>query len=262
MRTRWIIPVLLAVVHAAAGAARAQGAGGAGDGRPLRWQSANIGYLAGFNWSAPNARRDVLTFEYANRWRYGDNFLFIDIANLLTAEPGAAAIGAGRTATYGEWHARLSLGGLLGRRLGAGPLADILIANEVDFAGTGMLAHLHGIGADWNVPGFAFLRTHAYVRDDIAEEGRTWQILASWLLPLRAGGLAFTYGGFIDVIGSEGTLERSTFSGTQLLLDAGGAVGAQPGRIFVGSELHYARNQGGVRGSDDTVPQLMVKWIF
>lgn len=248
---------LLALAAMSAPAAGQNGA------TPSTNHSANVGYLYGFNWDSPKARRDILTFEYANRWAYGDNFFFVDVTNLVAYEdaPGVG-IGGGATAAYGEWQPRISLSRLTGRDLRAGPIRDVLTAHEVNFSGGGFLAHLHGIGLDWDAPGFTFLKTNLYLRDDRTRSGATWQVLVAWSVPFRVTGVDFTFGGFADIVGAEGAAPANLFTGTQLLLDLGRLASTRDGTLYLGTEFHFTRNQGGVSGLHQAVPQAMLKWIF
>lgn len=51
---------------------------------------------------------DILTLEWANGWTYGDNSVFVDIANFVQ----------GDNTVYGKWSPRLSLSKITGKVIG------------------------------------------------------------------------------------------------------------------------------------------------
>ena len=44
----------------------------------LQWQSNSLTYLWGKNFKVNPSTQQTLTFEHADGWKYGDNFLFVD----------------------------------------------------------------------------------------------------------------------------------------------------------------------------------------
>ena len=44
----------------------------------LLWQSNSLSYLYGKDFKVNPAIQQTITFEHANKWKYGDTFLFVD----------------------------------------------------------------------------------------------------------------------------------------------------------------------------------------
>ena len=217
--------------------------------------STNLAFLLGTGWEGPGrTTRDVLTFEHSTSWEFGDTFVFFDLSHLTTRRAGDRGPG---TLIYAEVQPRFSLGRLLDACLCAGPIADVLTAHEVNVSGTGSLAHLHGLGLAWRIPGGG-LKTNLYLRDNRDLEGVTWQILVAGLVRFELAGQQLTVGGFTDFIGREETAAANIFSAIQLLWD----VGTPHRRLFAGVEFHTSINHLGTDGLNEFVPQAMLKWVF
>lgn len=231
------------------------------DGVPS-WQAANLSYLAGGAWKSRPATQDVLTVEYANRWELGDTFVFFEARNLLTRDPASSGTaGPVPTALYAEIQPRISLGRVLDRCLCVGPLRDVLTAHELNVSGGGLVAHLHGVGGAWEIPGIDFFKSNLYLRDDLDRPGATWQVLLSAAASPEIAGRRLHLGGYADVIGSEGDSSRSLYAEIQLLLDVGAEL-RDPGHLFVGAEIHGSVNHLGRAGVDQLVPQAMLRWVY
>lgn len=216
-----------------------------------RWSSTNVQVLYGETYELGPETRTILTLEHASGWEYGDNFFFVDVTDF--EDEG--------TELYGEFASRLSLSKISGRKIGVGPLADVLLAGQLEF-GEGLRTYLYGIGTSWTIPGFAFFNLDFYVRDEQGLDGNpTWQITPSWLVPFGVGPVKASFGGFIDFAGSQGDREESIIGAPQLLVDVGNFWGA-PDRLHAGIEYQFWRNKFGIDGVDEDVVQLMVKWVL
>lgn len=66
----------------------------------------------------------MVTFQHANGWRFGDNFLFFD-----TAMPHG-----GKADYYGEYYGNLSLGKITGVDLSIGPIKDVGVLMGINWA--------------------------------------------------------------------------------------------------------------------------------
>ena len=221
----------------------------------VEWSTWNIQYLYGFNFDLGKDQRDTLTFEHADRWKYGDNFFFLNVINLAERDRTSAD-----TELYSEWHTRLSLERIFDTNLSSGPINDILTAHGID-VGESTVAYLNGAGLSLNLPGFAFANVNAFLRDTVDQEGVTWHISIDWLIPITLADWHLSYGGFIDFTGEEGTLASNVLSETQLLLDVGAFIGHRA-QLFLGLELQTWHNEFGIKGQHEIVPQMMAKWVF
>ncbi|MEY4761207.1 MAG: hypothetical protein RLZZ200_1063 [Pseudomonadota bacterium] len=141
------------------------------------WGKANVQWLHGNGYELVNPSRSILTFECANGWQYGDNFLFVDVS-----EPGAKG-----TSLYAEFSPRFSVGSLAGRNTSFGIVKDVLLAATQEM-GDGVRATLVGPGFALDLPGFAFADLNLYYRkssrDGLAEQSHSgFQATVDWLLP-------------------------------------------------------------------------------
>ncbi len=170
-----------------------------------RWSSTNVQVLYGETYELGPETRTILTLEHASGWEYGDNFFFVDVTDFEDED----------TSLYGEFASRLSLSKISGRKIGVGPLADVLLAGQLEF-GDDLRTYLYGIGTSWTIPGFAFFNLDFYVRDEQGRDGDpTWQITPSWLVPFGVGPVKASFGGFIDFAGSQGDREESIIGAPQ-----------------------------------------------
>lgn len=237
--------VVLAALAAFAPAATAQTGTG----------SAQLLYGSGFqDQSVGNATDDgamgTLTIEHFGPWALGDHFFFLDVTS------GTFDAGLGRSyRMYGEWTPRLSLSRATGRRLAAGPVADVLLEAEVQAGSGGYAAALVGPSVNLDVPGFAMLTASALYRNDAFDDG-TWQVTTAWALPLELG-VDLTLAGFADVIGTPGGGAR-LFTQPQLLVEIGSLAGTDRRDVQVGLEWYIHRTAG----EWHTVPQAMVRWAW
>jgi nucleoside-specific outer membrane channel protein Tsx len=215
-----------------------------------QWSMFNIQYLYGFNWRLGNRRKDIITFEHADGWKYGDNYLFIDVAHLANR--------ADKTGIYGEWQPRFSLSKMTGARLAAGPIADVLQSNRIAF-GDGFFAHLDGLAVDLKIPRFSFFHQHVFLRNDLHLKGVTWQVTSEWSIPFELGPARFVQDGFVHFIGPEGGSKFNIISQPQLLLDVGKFAGYTD-QMFIGLELDLRYNEFGIDGQNEVVAQAMAEW--
>jgi len=218
----------------------------------IQWHTSNLQYLRGWDYQLGSAKRSIFTFEHANGWKYGDLFLFVDATFEDSSDKTA----------YGELSPRLSISKITGRSLEYGPLKDVLLATTYERGERGLNRYLYGGALDWKVPGFSFLKTHFYVRDDPHAPSKTWQSTVCWQIPFKLGRTGWVCEGFADFAGSEGRLASNQMIVPRLLLDIGGLVGAGDSKYWLGVEYSYWHNKFGVSGVTESVPQLQVKWQF
>jgi nucleoside-specific outer membrane channel protein Tsx len=221
------------------------------------FQYQNVQLLFGTRFEDPavgsdprDGRMTTVTLEAGAVWRFGDNFLFIDLMR------GRFGDGPGdRHRVYAEWSPRLSLSRITGASLALGPLADVLIAGGLNRGGGGFAADLIGLGTNLRVPGFAVLQLNAYYRVDTFNDP-TYQVTPVWLMPLGSGRVQGVFTGFADFIGADGGLDLMTQP--QLLLDLGALAGTTPGKLQTGIEWYYHR----LPAYTASVPQVMAKFFF
>lgn len=216
------------------------------------WSSTNMQLLHGSDYKLASAEKaTIITLEHASGWKYGDNFFFFDIFQPFEVN----------STVYGEWHPRFSLGKITGSDTSFGFVKDILVATELN-VGEGWRAYFYGVGLDLDIPHFSFFAINFFIRDDMTiQDDSTFQISPSWNLPFTLGEARFEFGGFLDYAGAEGQGKANLLTAPQLLLDVGNFQG-KPGNFYLGVEYQYWKNKYGVDGVDESVAQLMGKWVF
>ena len=113
---------------------------------------------------------------------------------------------------------------------------------------------LYGMGWSLNVPGANYFTLYAYLKDDLAQEGNTYQAELVWGFPFKVY-TQFVFEGFIEVSGSEGTAVSSIMSQPELMW----VVNEQ---ISIGTELQIWKNKYGVQDVNETVFQAKAKWTL
>lgn len=197
----------------------------------------------------------TITFESFTTWKYGDSFFFADFTNGAFVDFGGAPL-AQRHRIYSEWSPRVSLGKLAGHAVAGGPVADVLLAGQINRGGDGFAANLIGAGVDLRVPAFAHLEVDGYYRDDHFNGG-TYQVTTVWVSPFRLGPTRWAFQGFVDVAGTDGAGTDVTTQ-PQLLIDLGALVGGRPGTLHAGTEWWYHSNDL----VTTSAPEVMVRWTF
>lgn len=212
------------------------------------WHSTDVQILNGNSFELGPQERTTITFQHANGWSYGDNYLFYDKVS-------------GGASDYFEYHPRLSLGKITGQSFALGPIKDVLIAGTLEVPETGSVRYLGGLGFDWDVPGFSFLKTNLYFRDNPDLPGSTWGTTFSWKKKIDLGRHKLLFDGFWDMAGSEGDRVAYQLIVPALLVDVGHYFG-NDGHIYVGTEYQYWHNKFGVDGVTESVAQAEIRWVF
>jgi nucleoside-specific outer membrane channel protein Tsx len=218
---------------------------------PVEWHSENIQILHGQDYELGDGDRSIITFEHASRWSHGDLFIFTDFS---FSENGDDSV-------YGEISPRFSLSRLTGQSWEFGIIEDVYIALNYERGEHHTQRYLAGIAADLDVPGFRFVRLHAYHRDDPNRPGSTWQATLVWNRVFELAGQEFLAEGFADFAGAEGNGVANELIVPRLLWDIG-ALRDRPGRLYLGMERQYWHNKFGVDGVTEDVTQLQLKWVL
>lgn len=218
------------------------------------WQSTNIQYLYGGGFKLGSKDRSTITVEHANIWKYGDNYFSLDVTDPEIDRKGS------RTGLYAEFSPRFSIGKITNTNLAFPFVKDVLVATTLEM-GEGFHNYLYGIGLSLNLPKFDFADLNVYVRNDPNLKGTTYQVTPAWKLPFTIGSAKLTFEGFADIVGSEGYSNFSIDAQPALLLDVGN-FWSVPDSLYVGTEVIYWHNKFGVKGVEEIVPQVKVKWVF
>lgn len=213
----------------------------------IEFHTENVQLLRGSTYELGDRARTVITFEHANRWRYGDLFVFAD---LTLGDDG-------QRSAYGEISPRLSQSRMTGQDWSFGVVSDVYLAGNFELGDEGLDRQLFGAAVDLDLPGFRFVRVHAYHRDDPQRPGSTWQSTIVWNRPFQLGGQSFLAEGFADLAGGEGAGTDHQLIVPRLLWQVPAAE-----HVWVGVEYQYWHNKFGVSGVDESVAQFQVKFVL
>lgn len=233
---------------------------GPGPVRAFDWTANDVQLLYGDGFKLGDSQRVTVTFEHADGWRYGDNFLFVDLMNHL--DHSGVEVEA-----YGEVYSRFSLGKLFGWKPGLPLIKDVLPSFGFN-AGSRptdhpFRAYLGGLGADFDLPGFEYfqLGVFGYQSEGVSQAGV--QVTPVWSLPFTACGLDFKFRGFFDY-SSGGTNALGSWrflAQPQLLLDVGALYGGR-GHFMAGIEWWVWLNKFGIKGQNEPAPQAVLVYFF
>ena len=218
----------------------------------IQWHSTNIQLLRGGEYELGSQQRTIMTFEHANRWSYGDFYIFGD----------KDWRDVGDSAYYVEPTLRVSFNKLYGEKLTSGIVKDVFIAGQIEKPKGQRPRTLIGLSADLDVAGFRFFKTMLFLRDNPDLAGDTQQFTFAWNYPFSVAGIDFLTEGFADIAGSEGTSVANQLFVPRLLIDIGQASGWHANTLWLGIEWQYWHNKFGVKGVTESVPQLQVKYVF
>lgn len=218
------------------------------------WQMNNLAFLEGTNYELGDRNREIITYEHANDWKYGDTFFFTDVSFLHQNNKH-------RTEYYGEIQPRFSLGKITGNKPSLGIFEDILLATQMEFGKGDILVYLYGLGTNIKLPGFTCFQLNAYVRDNSHLNGATYQITTGWDYLLGNEQHKGRITGYVDWAGGEDMLKSNVTAVSQFLWDIGN-YWQKGGHTYAGVEYQYWHNKYGVDGIEEHAPQLIVKYIF
>ena len=232
----------------------------------LLWQNNSLAYLNGSDFTIDPGRQQTLTLEHANGWKYGDTFAFLDI----TAFGGETHPSNGSVAYYGEFAPRFSLGKMLDRNVGAGPVSDVLLATAYEFGEGDVETVLVGVGIDLDVPGFDYLQLNTYRRHPRHGDGGQWQITPVWAWTVPLGSSDLLIDGYIDwVVDNTEARHAHLHVNPQVKYDLGKALGGREKTVYVGIEYDYWKNKYAIAdrgvlgralgGTDQNTTSLLIK---
>jgi nucleoside-specific outer membrane channel protein Tsx len=226
------------------------------------WSDNSISYLKNTSEFEllENDNVNVITFEHVSGHNWGDTFFFID----RTTASSDATHGEFHS-TYGELSPRLSLSYLSDEKLTFGPIKDLFIAStwehntgNNDGSGSSFNNYLVGIGAAWDINGFAFVNSNLYhvSNDDIDND---IQLTLSWGYPFTIGEQSFMFDGFFDWSSAVADHSAEFHLNPQLKWDLSHNFSKRK-FIEVGIEYSYWHNKFGIGGLDnESVVSLLVK---
>ncbi len=214
------------------------------------FSTTNLQYLYG-NFEGPTfldtqeGAKQTLTAEHFRTWQYGDLFMFAD----YTYAHKRLQFSRKKNDLYGEIAPRLSINKVAGMATSSGPVKEWYLAYQHN-RGDGYRADLYGIGTDLNLPGFQIFGLNLY-RKVIFVYDDTYQLSANYYAKL---GERWHFEGFSDWT----TINFLTQN--QLLFDFAPDIGFTGGKLEVGTEWHYYRENRDNTSND--VFQAILKYTF
>lgn len=219
----------------------------------IEWHSTNIQLLKGWDYKLGEEGRTLVTLEHANKWLYGDFFMFVDTTRF----------DSGKSNIYSEFSPRFSLSKITGYDLSNSIIKDVLLSTTLEKGKNRSRSYLIGGAVDFKVPNFTFLKTNLYYRDNPNLVDDTWQVTLAWKYPLQIGSTKWILEGFADFAGDEGpTYKQNEHIVPRVLFDAGDFLYQKAGKFFIGIEWEYWHNKVGREGVTESNPQLQMKWVF
>ena len=205
----------------------------------------------------------VYTFQHANGWKYGDNFVFVDVID-------AQRSGFQDFDIYGEWYSNFSLGKITGNEVGAGIVSDIGIITTLQRADDAKIQKYGaGIRLSLDLPGFAFANFDTLALFDASKgvdsggapkEGDSMLMDFNFGRPFKIGESSFSI---------EGHIEYRSGPKNEFGQKAKSWILAQPQlrwhpteRIAVGIEYQFWLNKLGEGATDESAVQALLVWKF
>ena len=224
--------------------------------RASDWQETNLQYLHGNRYLTPTNEKfsqSIITVEHVSGWTYGTNFFFFDIASPDTHND---------TKYYGEISPAISLEKIELLKLNDPFIKDILLQLNLELPqGPVHRTVLEGVTLEWKNLWFDYLSTQFLRRDILGVNGTSAQLTLVWSKVFGQKKWPIRFNGFLDWASKEGEVHDNLQTQPSLLLDfALKTDGRVPLRI--GIEYNYWHNKLGIKGLNQSVPQLKIVWIF
>ncbi|UTA46970.1 DUF5020 family protein [Simiduia sp. 21SJ11W-1] len=213
---------------------------------PCAAMDVSLSGLYGDNYAVEPERQATATLEVVAWGSWGDLFSFVDYKSF----PGSDAANS----WYGEIAPRFKLID------GEMPLYAAFTYER----GKGDTeAYLGGLGTDFKVQGFKFLKANVYYRDSPNHTGHGWQTTVSWAYPFANE--HWVIDGYIDWVFSTEETEPHLHFNPQIKWDMQKALGSSM-RWYVGLEYDYWYNKFGIDNdileSRQNTASLLVKLHF
>lgn len=212
----------------------------------------------------------VFTIEHSDGWAYGDNYIFIDLAESTTPFYNNWDI-------YAEYYANFSLSKITGHSVSFGIVSDIGIIAGVNWAmDAKVLKYLPGVRFSLDLQGFDFanLDFTGYIDDasGVAMGGAPKQtdgymIDFNWGYPFSVGRHDFAINGHLEFIHKRidsfgNRLSAHVLNQEQIRWDVGKAMNGNPGKVFIGLEISIWFNKLGDGSTNEFAPQALFAYRF
>lgn len=254
------------------------------------WSDTFIGYRYGEKFHEPNnpkdVQKDVLQFTHSSGYKYGQNFLNVDILSSDGTDP-ANNSSKGAQEIYVTYRHQLIWGKVTGTPLAFGPVKDVALtlgleANTKDttFAPRKRVFEL-GPTIKFNVPGFWDVSLLYYKESNHkgipntpnpdVDFDPTYMLTTAWGIPFSVGPVPAKFQGFLNYTGTKGKdynnkdTAGETLMRTSVMFDLGSQAGLAKGTFFAGVGYEYWKNKFGNQagtGTKTNSPTLQLEWHF
>ena len=244
------------------------------------WSDTSIGYRYGSRFAEPynpnDISKQVLSWTYADGYKYGGNFMNLDFLRSDGKDNNAHE-------AYLLYRHTLDLGKVSGKSFGFGPVRSVGLTAGFDWDTKNDNSYnsrkrmvVAGPTLMFDVPGFLNVSLLALWESNqplgIAKRYKydTHPMLtAAWGIPLGSG---FSFEGYANWIGNKG---KDEFGGqtspevnidAQVMFDLSAHLGAKPNTFKLGLEYQYWRNKFGnphnIPGSTAKTPMIRAEYHF
>lgn len=249
------------------------------------WSDTSLSYRYGTKFAEPfndnDISKNIVNLSSASGYKYGSNFLSVDLLMSSSADPSAAGSTSGAHEAYALYRHTLDLGKVTSSNFAFGPVRGLGLTGGFDFnsktdAGYNSKKRMLVAGPTLmlDVPGFlnvslltlwesnAPYNTYTGVSTPRYSYKTHEMVSAVWSIPFGAGiPLAFEgFANFIDKKGKDefgGDTAAETNIDMQVMYDMSAAVGAGKNTFKVGVEYQYWKNKFG--NSDHNNPGATAK---
>ena len=275
------------LTHVACIALATMGAAHAAD-----WSDTSLGYRYGQKFAEPYETNDIsksiFNLTHASGYKYGSNFLSVDLLLADDKDPSAPGSHSGSQETYVVYRHTLDLGKVTSSNMAFGPVRGVGATFGFDWnskadAGYNSKKRMLVAGPTlmFNVPGFFNTSVlalwesnapyNAYSHTSVPRYSYDTHAMLSnvWAIPFNAG-IPLSFEGYANYITAKGKDEfggdtkPETHIDMQVMYDISGAVGTPKNTFKVGVEYEYWKNKfgnnaNGPAGSGATAKTPMVR---
>ena len=207
-----------------------------------------------------NENLTVFRAEHYGTWKYGDNYIALDLFN--GKQVGGATSGSFGANTNNQmffvYQPRISLSKAANVNLGNGFVKDVYLSYRREQASyANFYSNNYGISVDLAVPGTVFFEQDFLVRHTNTDSGTKWLSRTVWLAPFKVGSAGMHFDGLV-LVRSTDNFGTSILAQPDLLFDV-----LPKGQLQVGVRLEYARYKNPAGGTySRTSPFLLAKLAF
>jgi nucleoside-specific outer membrane channel protein Tsx len=259
------------------------------------WSDTSISWRYGTKFAEPYNSEDiskhVVNFSNVSGYKYGKNFVSIDLLQSDDKDPSAVGADSGAHEAYVVYRHTLDLGKVVGSNLAFGPVRGVGLTAGFDWnsktdAGYNSKKRMLVLGPTlmFDVPGFLDVGLYALRESNAPYNGFTRtstsrytydthaMLSAAWGIPFDIG-IPLSFEGYANYIGTKG---RNEFGGPtaveinvdmQIMYDLSPAFGAAKNTFKLGLEYQYWKNKFGnpsssVPGATAKTPMVRAEYHF